>query len=551
MYKYFSLALLTILLLFTFTTESDSCTNLLVSKGASADGSVMITYLADAGGFMEPLVYMPAKKWEPNDSLDVYDWDTGKYLGRIKQAAETYLVIGNINEHQVAIGETTFTGHRELRDTNGIMDYGSLKRIALQRAKTAREAIKVITDLVTEYGYYSTGESFSIADKNEAWIFEMIGKAGKEKGAVWVARRVPEGYVAAHANQARIREFPLNDPENCLYSPDVISFAEKMGYYDPRRDGAFSFVDAYNPLDPGGLLYCEGRVWSIFNRCAPSLKLSPDYFRAVIDAEPYPLFIKPDKKLTVRDVQNLMRDHFNGTDYDMTKGLAAEPYGNPYRWKPLGWKVEGDTTTQYGWERPISTQQTAFSFVAQLRSWLPNEIGGIFWYGVDDTYSTVYIPIYCNNTDVPEMFKGSSIADFSLESGFWIFNLVANHAYLMYKYMIEDIKIVQDRLESKFEVFQPAVEKTAQELYKTNPELAVEYLTDYTNSQGAIVHKDWTDLWKYLTVKYNDGFINDVNVDRGRRPKSAHYPDEFLRKVLRERPNYYKIEFRDKDALDK
>ncbi|PKL85666.1 MAG: hypothetical protein CVV22_07125 [Ignavibacteriae bacterium HGW-Ignavibacteriae-1] len=536
--------ILTLTFLMIASYQAYTCTNLLVTKGASADGSTMITYNADAGGFMEPLVHIPAATWGDNDSLEIHDWDTGKYLGKIKQVKNTYLVIGNMNEYQVAIGETTFTGHTELRDTNGIVDYGSLMRITLQRSKTAREAIKVMTDLVAEYGYYSTGESFSIADAEEVWMLEMIGKGGKEKGAVWVAVKIPDGYIAAHANQARIRNFPMNDPNNCIYSKDVISFAQNNGYYDPNRDGEFSFADVYNPLEPGGLLFCEGRVWSLFRRAAPKANLSPDYWRAVENATPYPLYIKPDQKLKVSDVIDLMRDHFNDTPWDLTKGLAAEPYGNPVRWKPLGFKLEGDTVNSYGWERPISTQQTAFAFVSQSRSWLPREIGGVFWYGVDDNYTNVYVPLYCSMTTPPPSSQGYSIKDFSLNSAFWVFNLVANLAYTKYSYMIKDIQVVQSELEDKFTKSQNAIDKAAVELYNIDKNLAIGFLTDYSVSQFEQTVNRWRELWEYLVVKYNDGFINDVNVENGRHPKGVGYGDEFFRRAVQERPGYYDVKMK-------
>ncbi|NLO20081.1 MAG: dipeptidase [Ignavibacteria bacterium] len=535
------LTLLTLALLI-ITTNLYPCTNFIVTKGASKDGSVMITYSADAGGFMDPLYFSPAQN-HSEEFLDIYDWDSQKYLGKIKQVPYTYHVVGNINEHQVAIGETTFTGREELRDTNGKVDYGSLMNLALQRSKTAREAIKVITDLVAEYGYYSTGESFSIADANEAWILEMIGKGPKEKGAVWVAVRIPDGYVSAHANQSRIHEFPLNDKENCIYSSDVIDFAIKKGYYDPKQGKKFSFANAYNPLDPGGALYCEGRVWSLFRRSAPSQHFSEDYWRAVKGAEPYPLYIKPDKKLDVQDVIDLMRDHFEGTDYDMTKGLAAEPYGNPNRWKPLEFKIDGDTMT-YGWERPISTQQTAFSFVTQARSHLPNHIGGIIWYGVDDNYSTVYHPLYCGIKDIPPSLIGGSIGEFDFNKAFWVFNLVANLAYTKYSYIIKDIQQVQKELEDKFFAYQPAIEQAALELNKKRAELSKEYLTEYSINQAEMVVSRWQELWKYLVVKYNDGYINDVNVSNGRSPKGVGYGNDFFKKVIKERPGYYDVKWR-------
>lgn len=537
MIKYF-------LLLIALSMPLFPCTNLLITKGASADGSVMITYNADAGGFMEPLFYLPRTKHNPEDSLEVYDWDSGKYLGKIKQVEETFRVVGNMNEYQVAIGETTFTGHSKLRDTNGIIDYGSLMRITLQRAKTAREAIKIMTDLVEEYGYYSSGESFSVADKNEAWVLDMHGKGSGNKGAVWVAVKIPDGFISAHANQSRIRQFPLNDKEKCLYSPDVISFATENNLYNPDKDGEFSFADVYNPLDAGSLLFCEGRIWSLFSRAAPSMNLSSDYWRCYEGETPYPLYIKPDKKLSVADAIDLMRDHFEGTEFDMTKGLVAEPYGNPYRWKNLTFKLEGDTITQYGWERPISTQQTAFAFVSQSRSWLPDDIGGIFWYGVDDNYSNVYMPLYVSLQEVPKAFHGYSIKEFSFESAFWVFNLVANHAYSKYSYMIKDIQEVQSELEDSFFEMQSSVENTAMLLYKKNPESARNYLSEYSVSQVERTMREWTELWKYLVVKYNDGFVNDVNKNNGRSPKGTGYSNEFNKRVIEEKPEYYKVMMR-------
>ncbi|MFW6276190.1 MAG: dipeptidase [Bacteroidota bacterium] len=539
-----------ITVLFSAYAITDACTNLLVTKGASTDGSTMIFYSADAGGFMEPLYFLPAQKHEKGDSIEIYDWDTGKYLGKIPQVEETYQVVGNMNEFQVSIGETTFTGRKELRDTTGIIDYGSLMRLALQRAKTAREAIDVIDNLLQTYGYYSTGESFSIADPNEVWYMEMIGKGPGNTGAVWVARKVPDGYISAHANQARITTFPTNDPENTLYTEDVIDLAVEKGYYDPDSGEPFSFADTYNPLDPTGLLYCEGRVWSLFRRSAPSLNLSPDYFRAVVGAEPYPLWIKPDERISLEFAMSLVRDHFEGTDFDMRKGLAAAPFGNPYRWKNLGWEIEGDTT-KYGWERPISTQQTAFSFISQMRSWLPDEIGGVFWYGTDDNYSTVYVPLYCSIEYPPKSFTVGAINDFTMESAFWVFNLVANLAYTKYDYMIKDIQKVQSHFEGKFMAFQPAVDKAALSLYETDKKLAVNYLTDYSVSQAEMVVERWRELWRYLVMKYNDGFVNDVNVKGGRAPKGVGYGEEFFKKVIEERPGYHDVEYRYKDSSKK
>lgn len=531
-----------------YTEDIYCCTNILVTKGASLDGSVMISYNADAGGFMEPIYFAPARDWNENDSIEIFDWDSHKYLGRIKQVFHTYQVIGLINEYQVSIGETTFGGREELRDTFGILDYGSLMQIALQRAKTAREAIEVMTSLVAEYGYYSSGESFSIADPNEAWIMEMIGKGPGNKGAVWVAVRIPDGYISAHANHSRIRQFPLKDPDNCLYAPDVIDFAISKGYYRPS-DGPFSFADAYDPDNPSSLLFCEGRIWSIFRRAAPSQNFPVDYWRAVKGAKPYPLWIKPDKKLSVRDVISLMRDHFDGTEYDQKKGFAAGPFGCPVRWKPLAWKVEGDTT-QFAWDRPISTQQTAFAFVSQLRSWLPREIGGIHWYGVDDNYTNVYIPIYCSIKTPPECFRVGSIANFTLNSAFWLFNLVANFAYTKYSYIYPEIQKVQQELEDKFFAYQMAIEKSAMELSKVSRDLAIEFLTDYSNNQSYLVMKRWRELWEYLVTRYNDGYVNDVKKDFGRNPKGVGYGDEFYKQVIKEKPGYYRVGWREKNPGD-
>lgn len=519
------------------------CTNLLVTKGASVDGSTMITYAADAGGFMERLFYLPEADHKQGEMLEVYDWDTGDYLGKIKQVPHTYRVVGNMNQYQVTIGETTYSGLTKYRDTTGIIDYGSLIRITLQRVKTAREAIHIIDALTKEYGYYSTGESFSIADPNEVWIMDIHPKGVGNKGIVWVARRIPDGYIAAHANQSRIRKIIKNDPDNCLYSEDVISFAKKEGIAK-EYDGEFSFADTYNPLEPGGVLYCEGRVWRFYDLAAPSKNLSDDYWRAVKGAEPYPLFIKPDKKISVKDLQNWMRDHFEGTKYDMTKGLAAGPYGCPYRWKSLEWELNGDTTTKYGWERPISTQQTAWSYIAQMRSFMPNEIGGLLWYGVDDAATSCYVPLYSCLTSAPKTYEVGSIKDFTWESMFWVFNLVANKAYTMYDYISKDVIKVQQKFENDFLNAQKSIEKAALELYKQDPQQASNFLSDYSTANAVRVHSTWKDLWEYITVKYNDRYVNDVTKDNGRAPKGVGYDQDFLEQVVEERPGYYNVEWK-------
>lgn len=529
----------------TYQINLNACTNFLITKGASVDGSSMITYAADAGGFMEPLFFVPAADHEEGEMLEVYDWDTGKFLGKIKQPKHTYRVIGNMNEFGLVIGETTFSGHENLRDTTGIIDYGSLIRITLQRAKTAREAIKVIDELTKEYGYYSTGESFSIADENEVWIMEIIGRGVGNKGLNYAARRIPDGYISAHANQSRIHDIDFNDKENWAYSSDLIEFAKKNKIYQ-ERNGKFSFADSYNPLDPGGALFCEGRVWRFYSLASPSANLSTDRFRAVKDAEPYPLFIKPDRKLGVKDLKNWMRDHFEGTDFDMTQGLAAGPYGCPYRWKNLTWKIEGDTTKSYGWERPIGTQQSAWSFISQSRSNMPDEIAHVFWYGVDAASTSCYVPFYAGNTSIPYSYDHGSIAEFSWDVAFWVFNAVANRAYVQYNLIIEDIEMVQNNFEDKFLAMQAGVEKAALEMHKTDPKLAQEYLTDYSNNQAEKVVSSWRELWRHITVKYNDGYVNDVTKNNGRSPKGVGYDQEFLKAVIKSKPGYYDVEWQEK-----
>lgn len=530
--------LITVVLMFSHLISPQtifSCTNYLITKGATVDGSTMITYAADSHELYGELYFTPAADHLPGAMLDIYEWDSGKFLGRIKQVAHTYAVVGNMNEHQVSIGETTWGGREELRDPKAILDYGSLMYIALQRAKTAREAIKVITDLVAEYGYYSSGESFSIADPNEVWIMEIISKGPNNKGAVWVARKVPDGYICAHANQARIRQFPLNDKENCLYSPDVITFAREKGYFK-GEDKDFSFADAYAPLNYSALRFCEARVWSMFRRAAPSLKLSIDYVKGVKGAEPLPLWIKPDKKLSVHDVMELMRDHFEGTEFDMTKDVGAGPFQLPYRWRPLTWKVD---TVTYCNERAVSTQQTGFSFVAQARSWLPDPIGGVLWFGVDDTYSTVYVPMYCGIKQVPHSFAvgTGSFDEFSWESAFWVFNFVANYAYSRYSDMIKDIQKVQRELEGKFLADQSDIEAAALALYKQSPQLARDYLTEYSVEQGEATVQRWKKLGEFLLYKYLDG---NVKNELG---KVTHpgYPESWYRRIVNETGDHFKM----------
>jgi dipeptidase len=516
-------------------SDAAACTNFLVTKGASADGSTMITYAADSHEFYGELVLRPAGIHQPGTMREIYEWDTGKFLGRIAQAPVTYSVVGNMNEHQVAIGETTYGGREELAGPAGIVDYGSLMFIALERAKTARETIQVIGKVLEEYGYASTGESFSISDPNEAWIMDLIGKGKDAKGAVWVARRVPDGYISGHANQPRIRQFPLNDPANCLYSKDVISFAREKGWF-AGRDEEFSFVDAYAPLDFGALRFCESRVWCAFRRAAPSADLPVDLIDGSQAERRLPLWVKPDRKLAVADVMKLMRDHFEDTPLDMRNDVGAGPFKAPYRWRPMTWKVDDAT---YVHERAVSTQQTGFSFVAQSRSWLPDPIGGVFWFGVDDTYSTVYVPLYCGITEAPKSFAAgaATFSKFSWDSAWWVFNFVANWAYSRYSDMIVDIQVVQNELEAKFLADQPEVDKAALKLLETGQIPARAFLTEYSGSQGELTVARWRKLGEFLIWKYLDGNVRDA-IGGVTHPT---YPDDWYRKIVRERGEEIKV----------
>jgi dipeptidase len=488
--------------------SADACTNVLVAKGATVDGSTFITYAADSHELYGEL-YLTKPGQHPRGAMrDVVEWDTGKYLGKIKQAPVTFNVVGNMNEHQVAIAETTFGGREELVDPKGGIDYGSLMYVALERARTAREAIQVMTDLVAEYGYFSSGESFSIQDPNEVWILEMIGKGPDRKGAVWVARRVPEGHVSAHANQSRIRQFPLNDAKTTLYSKDVVSFAREKGWFK-GKDEEFSFADTYAPLDFGALRACEARVWSVFRRVNPAAAAPAEkYVMGDPSAARLPLWVKPDAKLAVRDVMELMRDHFEGTPMDMTKDVGAGPFALPYRWRPMTWEADGK---KYVHERAISTQQTGFSFVAQARAHLPAAIGGVLWFGVDDTFSTVYVPQYAGNRAVPKSFAVGTgdFQTFTWDSAFWVFNFVSNWAYSRYSDMIQDVQKVQRELESEFLSRQPEVEKAALALWQQSPGLARDYLTAYSVEQGDRTTARWRKLGESLLVKYLDGNVRD------------------------------------------
>ncbi len=520
------------------STPSWSCTNFLVGKKATTDGSTFISYSADSYYLFGALYHYPAANYPDGSMLDVVEWDTGKPLGKIKQAKQTYNVIGNINEHQVAIGETTFGGHEELVDTTGIMDYGSLMYIALQRSKSAREAIKVMTDLVAEYGYYSSGESFSIADPNEVWILEMIGKGVGRKGAVWVALRMPDDCVSAHANQARITTIPFKDKNNCMYSPDVVSFAREKGYFN-GKDSDFSFSDVYNPLDYLGLRICEARVWSFFKNVNSEMKDYITYVKGETKTR-MPLWIKPDKKVDVNDLKRFMRDQYEGTEFDMTKGVGAGTFGSKLRFSPLTFTVD---SVLYGHERPIATQQTGFSFVAQLRRWLPNSVGGILWFGVDDAASNVYVPIFCSTNKVPWCFDetNGSLLDYSSTSAFWTFNLVSNFAYGKYLPMMEDIRKKQRELELQFEKELPLIESKAIAMTETD---ARKYLTNYSVQTSEMVNAEWKKLSEFLLVKFMDGNIKKEENGKFLKNKyglpptiiRAGYPEEIKKEMVKENP---------------
>lgn len=536
---------------------SYGCTNFLISKGATVDGSTMITYAADSHTLYGELYYQPAQDYPEGAMRDIYEWDTGKFLGRIPQVPHTYSVVGNMNEYQVAIGETTYGGREQLQKQPGaILDYGSLIYVALQRAKTAREAIEVIADLMEKYGYASEGESFSISDANEVWIMEIIGKGEGEKGAVWVAERIPDGYISGHANQARITTFPMNDPANCLFAKDVISFAREKGWFDGKNKD-FSFSDVYAPVDFEGARFCEARVWSGFNKVNANMKQYEDYVMGNVkhDGENHfasnrmPLWIKPDKKLTVQDVMGLMRDHFEGTPLDMTQDVGAGPFKLPYRWRPLTFKVDSVT---YCNERAASTQQTGFSFVAQSRSWLPDPIGGILWFGVDDTYSTCYAPMYCGITKIPECFRvgNGDMLTFSETSAFWTFNEVSNFAYLRYDTMIPDVLKLQKKLESQFIAYTPAVDNAAQSLWNAgNKQEAIDFLSNYSDNQANEMTREWKNLFHFLMVKYMDGNIKKekdgvfLRTETGGTPDPDQpgYPDSWKREVVKQTGDHLKV----------
>ena len=494
---------------------ASACTNFIVTRGASTDGSVMVTYAADSHALYGALYHTPGGKHKSGAMLPVYEWDTGRYLTDIPQVKETWSTIGNMNEHSLIIGETTYGGRPELEDSTGRMDYGSLIYITLQRARTAREAIGVIAELADTYGYASSGESFSIADPNEAWIMELIGKGCKldkkgrntRKGIVWVARRIPDGYVSAHANQARITTFPKDDPENCLYSPDVISFAREMGYYD-GPDADFSFSDAYAPLDFGGMRACEARVWAFFRTVADDMDRYTDYAMGHNKDNRMPLWVKPRAKVSPKTVFDCMRDHYEGTPMDMTADIGAGGHNCPYRWRPMEFEVDG---VKYVNERATATQQTGFWFVAQARPDVTRDMG-ILWFGVDDAATSCLTPIFCSAQEVPGCFRenNGSMLEYSPTSAFWLFNRTTNFAYMRYDMISADIRKVADKWENDM---LRNVQALNAKVGKMSPGARRGYLTELSVSTAQQLFDRWQKLNGYLLVKYMDGNVKSEHGD--------------------------------------
>jgi len=529
-----------ILIASLFSGTAFTCTNFIITKGASADGSTMMVYTND-GEWLYHLKMNTYEKHKNGDVIKFHIPGTEEYL-EIPQPAETYKKLGfQMNEYQVAIGETTFTGREELWNKNLPLKYWHLMSLALDRSKTAREAIDVITTLVEKHGYGSEGESFSIIDPNEAWILEMIGTGDGKPGANWVAIKIPDGAIAAHANKARIGTFPLNDPENCLYSKSMIQFAIDKGYYDPKTGKEFVFNQTFNPLSPDRLRYCESRVWSLFRRAAPEQEFSSDYHRGVEGAERYPLYIFPKEKLSIGDVMGLVRDHYEGTEIDMTKGMEAGPFGTPQRWRPLSWEKDDKT---YAWERPISTYNTCFSFIAQSQSALPNDIGGVCWFGFDDTYFTCYLPIYMGIDEVPESYHKGDIRHYDPSSMWWAMNFVSNYANLKYSYMIEDIQAVQNELEEQMIADQDSIIQVYQARENAGKTLV---LQNYVDSKAELILNKWNELGYKLIAKYNDGYIKP---DSGGM-LSPGYPEEWKDKIIEQNPEKHLIPEWNKEGRQK
>ena len=508
--------------------SSLACTNVLITKGASKDGSVLVTYAADSHQLYGELYYSPAAFYWPGVMLNITEWDTGRFLGQIPQVSRTYQTVGNMNEHQLIITETTYGGRPELYDSTGVMDYGSLIYITLQRAKTAREAIHTIVDLANTYGYASSGESFSIADKDEVWLMEFIGKGTKldrkgrnvNKGIVWVAVRVPDGYICAHANQARITNIDFDDPENWMYAEDVVDFAREMGYFE-GTDEEFSFCDAYAPLNFSGMRGCDARVWSAFNiLCDGMIGDRPaeeylDYAMGYNAENRLPLFVKPAEKVSLKDVADVMRDHYEGSPMDMTVDAGAGGHHTPYRWRPMDFEYEGKT---YVNERAIATQQTGFWIVCQSRSWLPDEVGGVLWFGVDDAATSCLTPVYTTVNEIPQCIKvgNGSLIEYSPTSLFWVTNRIANFAYMLYDRIEPEVRAVIDVRENTALQEQPSVDAAALEMLGENPteesiQATRDFLTMYSMSKAQSLFDTWKELDIYLLVKYMDGNVKKEN----------------------------------------
>ena len=519
-----------------------ACSNLIVGKKASVDGSVMVSYNADDYGMFGHLCHYPAGTHPKGSMRQIYDWDSGVYHGEIEEAPVTYNVIGNINEFQLSIGETTYGGREEMVDSTGILDYGSLIYVTLQRAKTAREAISVMTSLVEKYGYNSEGETFSICDPNEAWIMEMQGTGAGSKGVVWVAMRIPDDAICAHANQSRIGKFNMKDKKNVLYSKNVISYARKMGWFN-GKDSEFSWKNTYAFPDFSGRRFCDARVWSFFNHYADGFdRYLPWALGKDKDAEDMPLWIVPNRKLSVADVENGMRDHYEGTALALdTTSIGSGIYEMPYRPTPLTFTVDGK---QYFNERPISTQQTAFTFVSQLRSWLPREIGGVLWFGNDDANMVAYTPVYCGNTVQPACYntKGADAVTFSSDNAFWLCNMVSNMVYPRYSQLFPELKAVRDSLETSYFANQASIEKQAVDLYQTDKAAALKLLNNYSNAKADEMLASWKRLATRIIVKYNDMAVKKEK--DGKLLQSVTrpgYPISFGRKLVKETGDWYAV----------
>ncbi len=542
MNKIFASALMAVAMLGS-VSEAEACSNFIVGKKASVDGSVMCSYSADDYGMFQNLCHYPAAKHTKGEMRKIFDWDSNKYYGEIPEAAETYNVIGNINEWQVTIGETTYGGREEMVDSTGIMDYGSLIYVALQRSKTAREAIKVMTTLANTYGYNSGGETFTICDPNEAWIMEMMGKGAGSKGAVWVALRIPDDAICAHANQSRIGKFNMKDKKNVMYAKDVVSFARSKGWFK-GKDADFSWKMAYAKPDFSGRRFCDARAWAMLNHF---YDMSPYLDWALgknPDAQDMPLWVVPNKKVSVKDVENVMRDHYEGTPLSVADGsdIGGGIWEMPYRPTPLMYKVDGK---QYFNERPVSTQQSGFVFVSQMRSWLPREIGGVFWFANDDANMAAFTPVYCSMTERPECYNtpGADALHFSKKNAYWVCNMTSNMVYPRYSLMFPTLKEVRDSLDNSYFAAQAGVEKKAQELYAQNPQAAVKYLNDYSVEKAQQMLARWNQLFEFMVVKYNDMIIKPTDKNGtfektpyglGATPVRPGYPEKFAKQLVKQ-----------------